>query len=298
MNRRTLIASGGAMGAAGLTPAGAAQKAPPDDAWARGESTFRFPGVGSDDDAAIRAIGPSDAGAGFFGFYGRHAEGRDAEYIRWHVFDHLPEQFRVPGLRHGQRWVATPACRAARRAQEPPFDQVVHTHYYLFAEPAAESIQVFTALGAALDAARRRPFHVPFLQLGYYDVGEKLRNPRGNLSAEVLPWRPAFGVYVLVERKGANEAERAADAAAREALVKLDGVAGAWRFEGPTRNLGGLEARPDQAVTVFYLYEDPVVMAGPIGEALERHWAATGRRARLAGPYYVVRPLEWDRYLP
>jgi hypothetical protein len=264
-----------------------------------GRSTFEFPGTPSDGDPAIRAIGPSDASVAFFGFYGRHAEGRDAEYIRWHVFDHLPEQYRVPGLRHGQRWVATPACRAARRAQEPPFDQVVHSHTYLFAEPATENIQVFSDLGAALDAANRRPFHVPFLQLGYYELTRKLANPASNLSAEVLPWRPAVGVYVTVDGKAGNDAERAADAAVLDGLVKLEGVAGAWRFEGSdTRRLSGLDPRADQAVTVFYLYQDPVAMAQPIGDALERQWAVTGRRARLAGPYYVVYPPEWDRYLP
>ena len=39
-----------------------------------------------------------------------------AEYLDWHLHDHLPEQHRLPGLRHGQRWVSTPACRAARAA--------------------------------------------------------------------------------------------------------------------------------------------------------------------------------------
>jgi hypothetical protein len=262
-----------------------------------GRSTFEFPGTPSDADPAIRAIGPSDASVAFFGFYGRHAEGRDAEYIRWHVFDHLPEQYRVPGLRHGQRWVATPACRAARRAQEPPFDQVVHSHTYLFAEPAAENIKIFSDLGAVLDAADRRPFHVPFLQLGYFELTRKLANPASNLSAEVLPWRPAVGVYVMVEATANSESDRASDAQLLDGLVKLEGVAGAWRFEGPSRRVSGL-AHPDQTVTVFYLYEDPVATAGPIGEALERHWAVTGRRARLASPYYVVYPPEWDRYLP
>jgi hypothetical protein len=296
MDRRTVIATAAAS-AAGLTSAAAAPGEPSAAAWARGEASFHFPGVASDDDTGISASGPGDVAAGFIGFYRRHPEGRDAESIRWHQFDHMPEQFRLPGLRHGQRWVATPACRAARRAQEPPFDQAVVAQHYLFAEPVTQSIKAFVDLGATLTAAGRRAFSPPPVENVYYEVGERLRNPGGVVSAHALPWRPAHGVYVVVERKGASDAERAADAAARQALVKLDGVAGAWRFESPTRDLGG-DPRPDQAVSVFYLYQDPVVMAGPIGEALERHWAVTGRRARLAGPFYVVRPLEWDRYLP
>jgi hypothetical protein len=298
MDRRTVIASAAAAGAAGLTPAGAAQGAPHDAAaWARGDSTFHFPGVASDDDAGIRASGPGEVVAGFIGFYRRHPEGKDAESIRWHQFDHMPEQFRLPGVRHGQRWVATPACRAARRANEAPYDQAVVSQHYLFAGPAPESIKAFTDLGAALTAAGRRPFSPPAVENVYYQTGERLGHAGSVVSVHALPWRPAIGVYVVVEQTGANEAERAVDAAARKELVKLDGVAGTWRFEPPAPDLGG-DPRPRQAVSVYYLYQDPVAMAGPIGEALEKHWAATGRRAKLAGPFYVVRPLEWDRYLP
>jgi hypothetical protein len=295
MNRRTVIASAAAS-AAGLG-AGAAQGAPADAAaWARGESTFRFPGTASDEDAGIRASGPGDVVAGFIGFYRKRPDGKDAESTRWHQFDHMPEQFRLPGLRHGQRWIATPACRAARAAQAPPFDEAVVSQHYLFADPVAQSVKAFNDLGAALTLADRRQFSPPPVENVYYRTGERLGGVGGVVSVHALPWRPAPGVYLVVETAAASDAERAADAAARQAVVKLDGVAGCWRFE-PAPELGG-DARPDQAVSVYYLYQDPVAMAGPIGEALKTQWAASGQRAKLAGPFHVVRPLEWDRYLP
>ena len=33
-------------------------------------------------------------------------------YNEWHQLDHMPEQFPIPGVAHGQRWVCSPACAA------------------------------------------------------------------------------------------------------------------------------------------------------------------------------------------
>jgi hypothetical protein len=46
--------------------------------------------------------------------------------------------------------------------------------------------------------------------------------PRAVTGADVIPWRPALGIYLLVEHGTASP----------EALVEVDGVAGAWWGEG------------------------------------------------------------------
>ena len=40
-------------------------------------------------------------------------------YNEWHQFDHLPEQYQIPGIAFGQRFVASPRCRDARVLAEP-----------------------------------------------------------------------------------------------------------------------------------------------------------------------------------
>ena len=50
---------------------------------------------------------------GFFSFT-EILDGRHREYNEWHLFDHMPEQFKLDGLQWGQRWVATPALMQRR----------------------------------------------------------------------------------------------------------------------------------------------------------------------------------------
>ena len=95
--------------------------------------------IPSDAEPAIASFGNGDVAASVVSMSMRHADGLDAEYLRWHVLDHLPEQFRLVGLRSGQRWVSTPACRARRAASEPPYDAVDHIVQYLFAEPVGDA---------------------------------------------------------------------------------------------------------------------------------------------------------------
>ena len=49
--------------------------------------------------------------AGFFSFTEVEA-GAHRSYNEWHLFDHLPEQFVLPGIAGGWRWVRTPALAA------------------------------------------------------------------------------------------------------------------------------------------------------------------------------------------
>ena len=30
----------------------------------------------------------------------------DGSYLRWHLLDHMPEQYQLPGIVHGLRWIA------------------------------------------------------------------------------------------------------------------------------------------------------------------------------------------------
>lgn len=262
------------------------------------EETFLFPGRATDTDASILSAGAGDATTVYLGFSARSETGQDLDYIRWHLYDHVPEQPRMPGIRNFHRWVSTPACRAARRAQEAPFDKVDHAVQYLFAEPAIETLQTFMELGGSLSAAGRQPFTLPRIQSGAYVVIDRRVNPRGTLGAYAIPWRPATGVYLTIETTPPDRDAWEAHSQALGKLVELDGVAGAWRYAGFKRKLSFLRSDPSELVTVFYLYGDPVETAGPLGDLLERQWEASGRRASFAAPFHVVCPTALDRYLP
>lgn len=262
------------------------------------EEIFLFPGRATDNDASILGAGSGDANTVFLGLSARSETSQDLEYIRWHLYDHVPEQARNPGVRNGQRWVSTPQCRAARRAQDAPFDRVDHAVQYLFAEPAVETLQIFKELGHGLAAAGRQPLSLPRIQSGAYVVLDRQANPRGTLGAYAIPWRPASGVYLTIEKLPPDNEAWAAHKDNLGHLVALNGVAGAWRYAGFQRKLSSFQSDPDELVTVFYLYGDPVAIAGPLGDMLERQWAAAGRRASFAGPFHVVCPTALDRYLP
>jgi hypothetical protein len=52
-------------------------------------------GTPSDDVPAILAEGGSGASTIFVSMSARHPDGRDAEYLYWHTYDHRPEQHRL-----------------------------------------------------------------------------------------------------------------------------------------------------------------------------------------------------------
>ena len=94
---------------------------------------------------------------GFFSFTEVTDPAEHRSYNEWHQLDHLPEQFPLPGIVYGQRWVSTPACRAARVVSEPDLDPIHYVTCYLMAEPIDETLDEFFALGAELHRLDR--FH-------------------------------------------------------------------------------------------------------------------------------------------
>src|SRR5262245_52664609 len=177
-------------------------------------------GTPSDDVAEILATGRTDITTLFVSMSARHPEGRDVDYLEWHFFDHRPEQHRLASLRASFRVVSTPACRAARAATHARYDAVDHVMTYLFADLAG--LEAFGTLGAALANAGRTPYLLPAVERAVYRLTGTIAAPRIKIGADVLPWWPARGVYLLVERGEASASE----------LVEVPGVAGAWWGKG------------------------------------------------------------------
>ena len=142
-------------------------------------------GSPSDDVPEILATGRSDITTAFLSMAARHPEGRDADYIEWHCLDHRPEMYRLATVRATLRLVSTPACRAARAANQEPFSAVYHVMPYLFALADLDALDSFTTLNYALKDAGRTPYLLPVVQRGIYGFGGAVAAPRST-SAPTL----------------------------------------------------------------------------------------------------------------
>jgi hypothetical protein len=250
-----------------------------------GDMTMKLPGIASDDLPAVLASGATDVRTIFLSMTMREPQGRDAEYLEWHSLDHRPEQYRVAGLRHSIRLVSTPACRAARAINDSRFDAVDHVMTYFFAADAA--LDQFNALSAAL-GGERRPFRLPTVHAGYFNLAGKVAARRAIAGADVIPWRPARGVYLIVEQGAQSPV----------ALADVAGVAGIWWHEGGTPPAPRFPDTSGMQVTYCFLDDDPIETAMRLRGPLKQRWASGGVVPLLAAPFQTLVPFEWDRYLP
>ena len=245
-----------------------------------------LPGTPSDEVPAVLASGRGDVTTLFVSMATRHPEGLDAEYLRWHTLDHRPEQHRLSAVRASLRVVSTPACRAARASSPGRFDAIDHVMTYFFAD--VKGLKGFNELSTALGDAGRKLKLLPPVQRGVYDVATKVAPARIKVGADVLPWWPSRGVYLLLEQGEAPATD----------LLAVDGVAGIWSAtsHGVERTLASAEA--GQRITYCFLDDDPVTTAQRLRPVLERRWNTTGIEPLLAAPFHLVVPHEWDRHVP
>ncbi|MGQ0431544.1 MAG: hypothetical protein ACT452_03950 [Microthrixaceae bacterium] len=219
----------------------------------------------------------------------RSVDGRDAEYLEWHGLDHLPEQYRITGMRSGTRWVSTAACRAVRAASTPPSGDVDHVVAYLFADPVDPGLDTFFALGKDLREAGRMPALLPPVELGGYRVADMAAAPRVLVGADVLPWRPHRGVYLLMEDGAPSSVA---------GLLEVEGVAGAWTFAGSASLHDRLAVTEARSLTVLYLDDNPALVGQRLEAPLRERWTAPGAAPLLAAPFVTVTPWAWDAALP
>jgi len=247
---------------------------------------MRLPGTPSDAVPDVLATGRGDLTTLFVSMATRHPDGIDADYLQWHTLDHRPEQHRLSAVRASLRLVSTPACRSARAASVAPFDAIDHVMTYFFSDIAG--MDGFLTLSRALGAAGRKLPLLPHVERGVYEARGKVAAPRVKVGADVLPWWPARGFYLLLE----DREESAVD------LVEVDGVAGIWSTTALDVDARLASARAGQQLTYCFLDGDPAQTANHLRTALEKRWETTGTEPLLAAPFYAVVPHEWDRHVP
>jgi hypothetical protein len=243
---------------------------------------MELPGTASDDVPGVLAAGSGDIGTLFVSMARRHPEGRDAEYLRWHTLDHRPEQHRLSAVRASLRLVSTPACRAARSVGDDRFDAIDHVMTYFFTDEAG--LQPFNELSTALGDAGRKLALLPPVERGVYGVHDKRSAPRVKVGADVLPWWPVRGAFLLIEHETSSP----------ELLLDVDGVAGVWSSTALDVGPELASALAGQHLTYCFLDDDPVATARRLQPVLSQR----NTQPLFAAPFYPVVPHQWDCRVP
>jgi hypothetical protein len=183
--------------------------------------------------------------------------------------------------------VSTPACRAARAATDPRYDAVDHVMTYFFA--GLDGLEAFNDLSIALATANRTPYLLPLVERGVFGLDDAVAAPRIKVGADVLPFWPARGVYVLVEEGARSPAE----------LTEVAGVAGAWW--GPGTAVDPPYATADHTglqVSYCFLDGDPAETGARLRPALEQRWSGSDAAPLLAAPFHTVAGWDCTRHIP
>jgi hypothetical protein len=198
---------------------------------------------------------PNKVRVGFFSFT-EVLDGRHREYNEWHLFDHMPENFKLEGLQWGQRWVATPELTERRLFSQANLAKTQYVTLYLITEPVTQALADFYSLGRTLYAQGRffeqRKSHLS----GPFTLVKTYAAPTVAVDADAIPYRPNSGIFVTAQ----DQAEGASDTALDEArqwydqvhipdLLNVRGVAGCWWFEDSD----------GRTIRVYWLDEDPTL---------------------------------------
>jgi hypothetical protein len=247
---------------------------------------MQLPGTPSDEVPEVLANGDGDVTTLFVSMARRHPDGSDADYLRWHTLDHRPEQHRLSAVRASLRLVSNPECRSARAASQTPYDAIDHVMTYFFTGVAG--MEPFLALSKALgDAGRKLPL-LPPVERGVYDVTGRSAAGRIKAGADVLPWWPVRGVYLLLEQ----------GSGALDMLVDVHGVAGAWTATSLPVEARLASAPAGQTITYCFLDDEPTAVAERLESVLQARWDEHGIEPLFAAPFHAVVPYEWHRYVP
>ncbi|HVV77848.1 MAG TPA: hypothetical protein VHC43_17665 [Mycobacteriales bacterium] len=238
--------------------------------------------------------------AGFFSLTPTAPPDDDGRYLRWHLLDHMPEQYSIPGIVLGLRWIADgdyPNHRIVAEAElaEAELAEVGNAVLYLMSDPVQPTYDAFMDLGGRLRDAGRFPETRPSLQTRLLAIASCHAAPAAAVSAEVVPFRPHRGVVLIVE--GPNDDATAwHDWLAMEhesALLEVPGVAGIWSFQSnETWKLRRHCEGPPQRNTVIFLEADPIATTEALAPMIERRWSSHAVRPMFAGPLRTM--IDWE----
>jgi hypothetical protein len=212
----------------------------------------------------------------------------------------MPEQYQLSGLILGQRWASTAACRAARAAEVGDWSLVEHMVLYLMGDPVEKTIDDFLDLGRHLAEMGRFPHHLPSQYVGALRLLEARAAPAAFVGAEVVPFRPNRGVYLIVD-KPADRVDQVAFLQRMQSevlpeLMTTPGVVGAWIFTTSAKIRRNMFTIGNYRMTVCYLDDDPAMVGTNLKPIVERVWSTAPADLLLAAPYESMMAWAWDRF--
>ena len=211
-------------------------------------------------------------------------------YLEWHQLDHMPEQFAIPGLPWGQRFVAPPSCVAASAARDDDTGLADSLQLY-FVEDPERVLPEFQALGRELAGAGRFLTSIESRLQASLQLVNTYASPRVLVGPEVVPYRPNHGAYVILEHvDDTAQVDDWVQAQHRDAIPELltvPGVVGLWSFA--SAGAYGIKRSRERA-TMIYLDDDPVAVAERLDPHLARRWKGAPVHPVLAGPFRSLYP--------
>jgi len=233
--------------------------------------------------------------AGFFSFTEVTRPDEHRAYNEWHMLDHMPEQYSIPGIALGLRWIADGDYPKHRIVAEGALSEVGNAVAYLMSEPVQETYDAFMDLGPALREVGRFPEIRPSLQTRLLATSSRHAAPAAVVSADVVPFRPHRGIVLIVE--GPNDDATAwHDWLALEhetAMLEVPGVAGIWSFQSTDSwQLRPTCEGPPQRNTVVFLDADPIATTELLRPMIEQRWSSRAVRAQFAGPLRTM--IDWE----
>jgi hypothetical protein len=209
----------------------------------------------------------------------------------------MPEQYSIPGIVLGLRWIADGDYPKHRLVGEGDLTDVGNAVCYLMSDPVQQTYDAFMDLGPALRDAGRFPQARPSLQTRLLGIDSAQAAPAASVSADVVPFRPHRGVVLIVE--GPNDGATAwhdwLAAEPESSMLDVPGVAGIWSFHSSdTWRLRPTCDGPPQRNTVVFLDADPLAMTAKLTPMLEHRWSSRAVRPMFAGPLRTM--IDWEAW--
>ena len=236
--------------------------------------------------------------AAFFSLTPPAPAGDDGSYLRWHLLDHMPEQYQLPGIQLALRYIADGNYLDSRIAGAGPLEDVGNVVNYLVGDPVQQTHDDFMELGPRLAERGRFPQMRPSLQLRMPALLHWYAAPQALISAEVVPFRPHRGVVILIEEPVGDDVagwQQWLHTDHYPAILGTLGVAGAWMY-GSTKTW---KLRPatrggPQYTTVIYLDDDPIAATKRLVPLVEERWRSGAVRPLFAGPLRTM--IDWEAW--
>ncbi|GLB84034.1 hypothetical protein SRL2020226_34990 [Mycobacterium kiyosense] len=210
----------------------------------------------------------------------------------------MPEQYQLPGIVSGLRWIADGDYPAARLASHGPLGEIANVVHYLVGDPVQQTFDDFVELGRVLRENGRMPSIRPLLQISGLRLLQWQAAPRALVSAEVVPFRPHRGVLLLIEEPAGARPDAWLEWLAAEhypELLGTRGVAGVWTFGATYAPVPRGWRTDPQYITVVYLDEDPLAVTAALAPLVEQRWRSETVRPVFAGPLRSM--ISWEAWV-